>query len=96
MVARAETLGCEVVRLKSNRLSGLPDTYRDAKTTRAVITAPPPAGTHPAQRQLVGWPRRSAGRACLRQFSGNPGHAETGTRLWRRYLGGVRASEGTT
>ena len=41
MVARAETLGCEVVQLKSDRLSGLPDTYRDAKTTLAIITASP-------------------------------------------------------
>ena len=41
MVERAETLGAEVVRLPADRLSGLPDAYRDAKTTMAVVTASP-------------------------------------------------------
>lgn len=39
MVQRAASLGAEVVRLPSDRLSGLPDAYRDAKTTMAVVTA---------------------------------------------------------
>ena len=39
MVARAEAMGSEVVRLKADRLTGLPDAYRDAKTTMAVVTA---------------------------------------------------------
>ena len=39
MVARAEAIGSEVVRLKADRLTGLPDAYRDAKTTMAVVTA---------------------------------------------------------
>lgn len=41
MVQRAAALGCEVVHLKADRLVGLPDTYRDAKTTLAIITASP-------------------------------------------------------
>ncbi len=41
MVERAAGLGAEVVRLPADRLSGLPDTYRDAKTTMAVVTASP-------------------------------------------------------
>ena len=41
MVARAETLGAEIVRLSADRLTGLPDAYRDAKTTMAVVTASP-------------------------------------------------------
>ena len=41
MVARAQALGAEVVRLKADRLAGLPDAYRDAKTTLAVVTASP-------------------------------------------------------
>ncbi|MFT8246428.1 SPL family radical SAM protein [Roseomonas sp. BN140053] len=40
-VERAAALGAEVVRLKADRLSGLPDTYRDAKTTMAVVMASP-------------------------------------------------------
>ncbi len=36
---RAAALGSEVVRLGSDRLAGLPDAYRDAKTTMAVVTA---------------------------------------------------------
>ena len=32
MAERAAALGAEVVRLKADRLTGLPDTYRDAKT----------------------------------------------------------------
>ncbi len=41
IVARAEALGAEVVRLRADRLAGLPDAYRDAKTTLAVIAASP-------------------------------------------------------
>ena len=41
MVDRAQALGSEIVRLNSDRLSGLPDAYRDAKTTMAVVTASP-------------------------------------------------------
>jgi len=41
MVERAAALGAEVVRLKADRLSGLPDAYRDAKTTLAVVVASP-------------------------------------------------------
>ncbi len=41
IVERAATLGAEVVRLRSDRLTGLPGTYRDAKRTLAVITASP-------------------------------------------------------
>ncbi len=40
-VERAAALGAEVVRLPADRLSGLPDTYRDAKTTMALVTASP-------------------------------------------------------
>ena len=41
MVERAAGLGAEVLRLKSDRLTGLPDRYRDAKRTLAVVTASP-------------------------------------------------------
>ncbi len=41
MVERAAALGSEVVRLPADRLTGLPDAYRDAKTTLAVVTASP-------------------------------------------------------
>ena len=41
MVDRAQALGSEIVRLNADRLSGLPDAYRDAKTTMAVVTASP-------------------------------------------------------
>jgi len=40
-VERAAALGSEIVRLPADRLSGLPDAYRDAKTTMAVVTASP-------------------------------------------------------
>ncbi len=39
MVERARALGSEIVALTADRLSGLPDTYRDAKTTMAIVTA---------------------------------------------------------
>ena len=39
MAERAARLGAEIIELKADRLSGLPDTYRDAKTTLAVVTA---------------------------------------------------------
>ena len=41
MVDRAAALGSEVVRLRADRLAGLPDAYRDAKTTLAIVTASP-------------------------------------------------------
>jgi spore photoproduct lyase len=41
MAERAAALGTEVVRLKADRLSGLPDNYRDSKTTMAVVVASP-------------------------------------------------------
>jgi spore photoproduct lyase len=41
MAERAAVLGSEVVRLNADRLSGLPDAYRDAKTTMAIVTASP-------------------------------------------------------
>ena len=41
MVERAAVLGSEIVRLNSDRLNGLPDAYRDAKTTMAVVVASP-------------------------------------------------------
>ncbi len=41
MVERASALGSEIVRLNADRLNGLPDAYRDAKTTLAVVTASP-------------------------------------------------------
>ena len=39
MAERAAALGAEVVELKADRLTGLPDAYRDAKTTMAVVCA---------------------------------------------------------
>ncbi len=41
IVERAAALGAEVVRLRSDRLAGLPAAYRDAKRTLAVVTASP-------------------------------------------------------
>ena len=41
MVARAAAAGAEIVTLKADRLSALPDRYADAKSTLAVITASP-------------------------------------------------------
>jgi spore photoproduct lyase len=41
MAERAAALGAEVVRLKGDRLTGLPDSYRDAKATLALVVAPP-------------------------------------------------------
>ncbi len=38
---RAAALGTEIVRLRADRLNGLPDSYRDAKTTMALVTASP-------------------------------------------------------
>ena len=99
MVARAETLGCEVVRLKSDRLSGLPDTYRGGKTTRAVITA------SPSHRRLepippnADWRFDLARPPIVRAYANWPeilavlvpalGHSTVTSR-------GARASEGTT
>ncbi len=39
MADRALALGAELVALRADRLTGLPDTYRDAKTTMAIVTA---------------------------------------------------------
>ena len=41
IVERAAALGSEVIRLKADRLAGLPDRYADAKATLAVVVAPP-------------------------------------------------------
>lgn len=46
MLTRAEALGCEVVRLKANRLAGLAGkdprrAYMDAKNTLAIVVASP-------------------------------------------------------
>ena len=41
MAERAAALGAEVVRLRADRLTGLPDQYRDAKRTLAIVTASP-------------------------------------------------------
>jgi spore photoproduct lyase len=41
MAERAAVLGAEVVQLKADRLTGLDNTYRDAKTTMAVVVASP-------------------------------------------------------
>ncbi len=41
MAERAAALGAEIVRLTGDRLTGLPDAYRDAKTTMAIVTASP-------------------------------------------------------
>jgi len=39
MLERAAALGSDIVRLNSDRLTSLPDAYRDAKTTLAIVTA---------------------------------------------------------
>jgi len=41
MAERGAALGAEIVRLDGDRLTGLPDAYRDAKTTMAIVTASP-------------------------------------------------------
>ncbi len=41
MAERAAALGAEIVRLKADRLIGLPDSYREAKSTLALVVAPP-------------------------------------------------------
>ena len=41
VLARAAALGVEVIRLRADRLAGLPDSYRDAKATMALVTASP-------------------------------------------------------
>ncbi len=40
-VARVAALGAEIVHLRADRLTGLPDSYRDAKTTMALVTSSP-------------------------------------------------------
>ena len=39
MADRAAALGADIIRLNADRLTGLPDAYRDAKTTMAIVTA---------------------------------------------------------
>ncbi len=41
MADRAVAAGAELVALKADRLTGLPDAYRDAKTTMAIVTSSP-------------------------------------------------------
>ncbi|MCB4825468.1 SPL family radical SAM protein [Roseicella aerolata] len=41
MAERAAALGADVVRLKGDRLTGLPEVYADAKSTLALVVAPP-------------------------------------------------------
>ena len=41
IAARATALGARLVELPADRLSGLPDAYRDAKTTLALVVASP-------------------------------------------------------
>jgi spore photoproduct lyase len=41
MAERAAALGAEIVRLKGDRLTDLPQEYRDAKQTLALVVAPP-------------------------------------------------------
>lgn len=41
IIERAAALGSEIVRLQSDRLTGLSDAYRDAKRTLAVVVASP-------------------------------------------------------
>ncbi len=41
MMERVAALGSEIVKLDADRLTGLPDTYRDAKSTMAIVTASP-------------------------------------------------------
>jgi spore photoproduct lyase len=41
MAERAAALGAEVVRLKGDRLAGLPEGYVEAKSTLALVVAPP-------------------------------------------------------
>ncbi len=41
MAQRAVSAGAELVELKADRLTGLPEAYRDAKTTMAIVTASP-------------------------------------------------------
>jgi hypothetical protein len=65
IVERTAAFGAEVVRLSSDRLTGLPDSYRDAKRTLAVITTSPSgAGCSRSHRLPTGvstW-RRAARR----------------------------------
>ena len=41
MTERAAALGSDIVRLDTDRQTGLPDAYRDAKTTMAIVAASP-------------------------------------------------------
>ena len=66
IVERAASLGAEVIRLRSDRLAGLPDGYRDAKRTLAVVTA------SPSRRQLQPIPPSADWRFDLAE--GCPAH----------------------
>ncbi len=68
MVERAAALGAEVVRLQADRLSGLPDAYRDAKSTLAVIVA------SPSRRRLEAIPPSADWRFDLAE--GCPAHCQ--------------------
>ncbi len=68
MVERAAGLGAEVVRLAADRLSGLPDAYRDAKTTMAVVVA------SPSRRRLQAIPPSADWRFDLAE--GCPAHCQ--------------------
>lgn len=66
MAERAGALGAEIVRLPADRLTGLPDAYRDAKTTMAVVVA------SPARRRLQPIPPSADWRFDLAE--GCPAH----------------------
>ena len=65
---RVAALGAEVVRLKSDRLTGLPDTYRDAKTTMALVS------TSASRRRLQPIPPSADWRFDLAE--GCPAHCQ--------------------
>ncbi len=100
MIERAAALGADVVRLPSDRLSGLPDRYGDAKSTLAVIVA------SPSRRRLQPIPPSADWRFDLAE--GCPAHCQycylagslSGPPIVRAYanlteiLGGLAAAAG--
>lgn len=66
MVERATALGAAIIRLPADPLTGLPDAYRDAKTTLAVVTV------SPSRRQLQPIPASADWRFDLAE--GCPAH----------------------
>ncbi|MFC7554593.1 radical SAM protein [Pseudoroseomonas wenyumeiae] len=64
MVERAAAAGTEIVRLPADRLSALPATYRDAKTTMAVVVASPATAD------------TALGRLAVRLGRGCPAHCQ--------------------